>query len=118
MFPPPTRARDGWLTEHLQSYCCGFINLLAWIATSTGVTVILPQLISATVVYYHPSYAPQRWHLFLLYQGFNVLVMCYNVWGLRRTTWLINFGCIFPCPIVFLPCEDGADRTVKSHCRS
>ena len=56
------------------------------------------------VVFYNPAYNPPRWHLFLMYQGFNLLVMNYNVWALRRLTWLVKFGCIFPCPCSsFLP---------------
>lgn len=81
----------------LQSYCCGAINVLGWISITAAVSIILPQLILAMVVFNDPGYTPERWHYFVLYEAINLAVLMYNVFALKRTPWVHNVGCEF-CP--------------------
>lgn len=55
--------------------------------------VILPQLLLAIAVFNYPGYIPQQWHVFVLYQALNITVLLYNIFALKRTTWIHNIGC-------------------------
>lgn len=78
---------------YLQSYCCGAINMFGWISITAAVMVILPQLLLAIAVFNYPGYIPQQWHVFVLYQALNITVLLYNIFALKRTTWIHNIGC-------------------------
>lgn len=76
-----------------QSYTCGLINVFAWIALAAGVGVIIPQILLAIVVHYDTTYAPQAWHIFLIYQGASACCLLHNIFTLRSTIWIFNFIC-------------------------
>jgi hypothetical protein len=44
-------------------------------------------------VFWNPTYVPQAWHAFLVYQAINVLVLLYNIYLLRRTMWVHDLAC-------------------------
>ncbi|KAL1583194.1 hypothetical protein WHR41_07921 [Cladosporium halotolerans] len=73
------------------SYTCGLINVFAWIALAAGVGVIIPQILLAIVVHYDTTYAPQAWHIFLIYQGASACCLLHNIFTLRSTMWIFNF---------------------------
>jgi choline transport protein len=77
----------------IQSYWCGSANLLGWIATSAGVAIIPPQLIAAMITSYDSSYQFERWHIFLMFQAFNFVLMAYNIFVMKRTAWVHDIGC-------------------------
>lgn len=71
------------------------MNVFAWIAICAGIAIIVPQLILGMVVFWYPSYVPATWHTFLIYEAANGLVLVYNIYLLRRSTWLHDFACEF-----------------------
>jgi len=74
------------------SYTTGIVNIFAWLATSASVCVILPQVILGMAAYWHPTYVPQPWQSFLLYQASNFLVLAYNLFVLRRAAFTHDIG--------------------------
>jgi len=70
------------------SYACGLINAYAWIATTAGIAIIVPQVVLAVVISYHPDYVPQTWHYFLVFQAVNILVCLHNVFTVKKTIWI------------------------------
>lgn len=67
--------------------------MLGWIATTAGFIVTLPIMIFALVSFWNPGFAPETWHVFLVYQGVNVFFTLYNIYLAKRTVWLQDFGC-------------------------
>ena len=67
--------------------------MFGWIAISAGVCIIPPQLVAAVVVFFDDSYAPKAWHIFLMYQALNFIILLYNITLLKRTMWAMDFGC-------------------------
>lgn len=78
-----------------QSYACGVANAFAWVAICTGIAIIPAQLILGIVIFYIPSYSPEPWHYFLIYQAVNGSVMLYNATLLKRTLWVHDACCKF-----------------------
>ncbi|CAG7920911.1 unnamed protein product [Penicillium olsonii] len=70
------------------SYCCGITNMFSWIAICTGIAIIPAQLITGIAIFYYPTYVPQAWHSFLIYQAINGLVLLYNITLLKRSLWI------------------------------
>ncbi|OAP54485.1 hypothetical protein AYL99_10933 [Fonsecaea erecta] len=70
------------------SYACGIINAYAWVATTAGITIIVPQVILAMVNHYQNDYVAHTWHYFLLYQAVNFAVCMHNIFSLKRAMWL------------------------------
>lgn len=46
-------------------------------------------------IYNNPSYEPRAWHYFLIYQATNIIVHLYNIFAIRRTSWVHDLGCEF-----------------------
>jgi choline transport protein len=76
-----------------QSYLCGLLNAYAWIATTAGIAIIVPQVVLAMAISYHPDYVPETWHYFLLFQAVNILVCLHNVFTLKKTMWVNDISC-------------------------
>jgi len=45
--------------------------------------------------YDNPEYESQRWHYFLIYQAANIIILLFNVFAIRRTSWIHDLGCMF-----------------------
>jgi choline transport protein len=80
-------------TNAPQSYICGFVNIFAWIASTSGVAILTAQGILAMVIFYQPDYVPESWHYFLVFQAVNMLVCIHNVFTFKRTLWLNDAAC-------------------------
>jgi hypothetical protein len=78
----------------VKSYCCGATNVFSWIAICAGIAIIVPQLCLGMAIFWNPTYVPQAWHAFLVYQAANVLVLVYNIYLLRRTMWVHDLACM------------------------
>lgn len=76
-----------------QSYVCGTLNVYAWIATTAGIAIIVPQVVLAMVIFYDDTYVPKTWHYFLLYQVVNILVCVHNIFTLKKTLRLYDVAC-------------------------
>ena len=77
------------------SYSTGMINIFAWLAISASVCVIIPTIILGLASYWNPSFVPQKWQSFLIYQASNLFILGYNIAILRRAAWTHDVGMIF-----------------------
>ena len=80
---------------NLQSYCCGAVNIFSWIAISAGVAILPAQFIISMVIYNDPTYESRTWHSFLIYQTANIVVLLYNIFAMKRTSWIHDVGCTY-----------------------
>ncbi|KAF2026651.1 amino acid transporter [Setomelanomma holmii] len=76
-------------------YCCGATNVFAWIAICAGIAIIVPQQVIGMAIFYNPSYVPETWHVFLLYQLANLLILVYDIYLLKRSMWIHDVGLVF-----------------------
>lgn len=74
------------------SYWCGAINVFGWIATSAGFIITFPIMALALASFWNPGYNVQTWHVFLIFQAMNFLMVSYNIFLLKRTIWLQDVG--------------------------
>ena len=77
----------------VQSYCCGAINVLGWITLSVGTSIVFPQFVNALIIANNPEFEPKAWQTFLMYQAFNLVILLYNIFGLKKSLWIHNVGC-------------------------
>ena len=47
----------------------------------------------ALASFWNPGYSVQTWHVFLIFQVMNFLMVAYNIFLLKRTIWLQDVGC-------------------------
>jgi choline transport protein len=50
-------------------------------------------MIVALATYWHPDYVPETWHIFLIFQAINFVFTAYNIFLMKRTSWIHDFGC-------------------------
>ncbi|KAK1483013.1 hypothetical protein CABS01_02749 [Colletotrichum abscissum] len=74
------------------SYCCGSINFLGWIANGAGFIIQMPVIILSLASYLDPTYIPETWHIFLVFQAFNIAFTAYNIFLMKRTAWVHDIG--------------------------
>ncbi|PKY00619.1 amino acid transporter [Aspergillus campestris IBT 28561] len=79
-------------TNRALSYFCGAANIFGWLSICTGVVIQPGQFISAMVVFFNPDFEPQAWHIFLIYQAVNILILLYNIYLMKRTSWIHDVG--------------------------
>ena len=60
---------------------------------TASIVIIVAQLALTMVAFYDTSYSIERWQTFLSYQVLNVVILVYNVFGLKRAPWTHNIGC-------------------------
>ncbi|KAK6364538.1 hypothetical protein LTS17_012161 [Exophiala oligosperma] len=51
-------------------------------------------ILLAVVIQFTEDYTPETWHYFLLYQAINIMVLLYNVYLIKKTTWIYDIGSI------------------------
>jgi choline transport protein len=76
------------------SYICGMISTLSWTINAASVALIGSQLLVSFPQFFN-GYEPERWHLFLIYQGLNLFSLFYNLFLLKRTNWIHDCACTF-----------------------
>lgn len=47
----------------------------------------------ALASFWNPGYTVATWHVFLIFQAMNFLMVAYNIFLLKRTIWLQDVGC-------------------------
>jgi choline transport protein len=47
----------------------------------------------ALASFWNPGYSVETWHVFLIFQAMNFLMVSYNIFLLKRTIWLMDVGC-------------------------
>ncbi|SLM34967.1 amino acid permease [Lasallia pustulata] len=60
------------------SWITGWINVSGWIALVASGGLLGSQLIVGIIGFMNPAYAPQRWHQFLIYIGYNLVAFLIN----------------------------------------
>lgn len=75
------------------SYFTGLASVFAWLALVASVCLATTQMLLAIAIRWSPTYEPQPWHFFLVYQGFNAAIVLYNIFMINKTLWVYNFGC-------------------------
>jgi choline transport protein len=75
------------------SYICGVLANFSWIAIGAAVMVIPSSQITAIAAFYHPGYEPQKWHKFLIYEAFGIVVVVYNILALKKLPRTHDVGC-------------------------
>lgn len=78
------------------SYFSGLAAVFAWITLVASICISTTQMLMAIIIRWNPDYEPQTWHYFLVYQGFNALMILYNIFLTNKTLWIYNFGCTLP----------------------
>ncbi|WYZ35131.1 hypothetical protein EsH8_I_001407 [Colletotrichum jinshuiense] len=77
------------------SYCCGSINFLGWIANGAGFIIQMPVIVLSLASFLDPTYLPETWHIFLVFQAFNLAFTTYNIFLMKRTAWIHDIGFFF-----------------------
>lgn len=75
------------------SYACGILTNLSWIAIGAAIMVVPSSQITAIASYYNPQYVAQKWHAFLIYEAFGLIVVLYNVLALKKLPRTHDIGC-------------------------
>jgi choline transport protein len=75
------------------SYSCGLLALFSWLVIGVSVTSIATQQLLALVSTSLSDFAPEHWHIFLVYQGFALFSTLYNAFILKRNSWTHNVAC-------------------------
>ena len=65
----------------LLSWITGWINVSGWIALVASGGLLGSQLIIGVISFMNPNYAPQRWHQFLIYIGYNLVAFLLNAFA-------------------------------------
>ncbi|PIG85563.1 hypothetical protein AARAC_007327 [Aspergillus arachidicola] len=90
------------------SYTCALLAVFSWLAIGVSVTSIAAQQLLAVISAGMLNFAPQPWHVFLVYQGFSLLAILYNALALKRSPWTHNLAFVltillfFSCFLVLL----------------
>ncbi|PTB42508.1 hypothetical protein M441DRAFT_68032 [Trichoderma asperellum CBS 433.97] len=93
--------------SRILSYACGFANIFAWIAGTSGVAILTTQAILAMVIFHQPDYVPEDWHYFLVFQGVNILACIHNIFTFKRTLWINDASFVLTLSgffIIFVTC--------------
>jgi choline transport protein len=68
----------------LLAYLSGFLSNFAWISSSAGTFMMAANITVALIVQFDAEYVSQAWHLFLIYQAFNLVSMIANIFFVKR----------------------------------
>lgn len=77
------------------SYICGIAATCSWVFLAASIEIVAAQLVLAFPSYYVHDYHSREWHYFLISQLVNLVILMYNIFGLRRTPWVHKIGCEF-----------------------
>ncbi|KAF2098757.1 amino acid transporter [Rhizodiscina lignyota] len=66
------------------SYICGLLTNFSWIAIGASVLMIPSMQITALVSLYRPTYVVKAWHEFLIYEGFGLVILLYNLFAVKK----------------------------------
>lgn len=78
------------------SYSCGVLTVFSWIAIGAAVMMIPSQQILAVAKFWRPELEVHPYQYFLIYEGFGILVLAYNITTLKKTPRFHDVGRKFP----------------------
>ncbi|KAL4958364.1 amino acid/polyamine transporter I [Aspergillus filifer] len=76
------------------SYTSGLAAICSWICLGASICLSGTNALMAIIIRWQPTYEPQTWHYFLVYQLLNIVVVIYNTFLTNRTLWIYNIGFI------------------------
>ncbi|KAL3473351.1 amino acid/polyamine transporter I [Aspergillus californicus] len=76
------------------SYFSGLAAIFSWICLGASIGLSGTNVLMAIIIRWQPTYEPQTWHYFLVYQLFNVASVAYNALLTNRTLWVYDIGFI------------------------
>ncbi|GES64997.1 choline transport protein [Aspergillus terreus] len=76
------------------SYFSGLAAVFSWITLGASICIAATQALMAIVIRWQPTYEAKAWHLFLVYELFNAVVVVYNIFLTNKTLWVYNAGFI------------------------
>ncbi|KAI7762061.1 hypothetical protein LZL87_004368 [Fusarium oxysporum] len=88
------------------------ISTLSWTINAASVALIGSQLLVPFPQFFN-GYEPERWHLFLIYQGLNLLSLFYNLFLLKRTNWIHDCAFVLTLSTFFVTCITCLSRSRK-----
>ncbi|KAF4474688.1 HNM1-Choline permease [Fusarium agapanthi] len=94
------------------SYVCGMISTLSWTINAASVALIGSQLLVSFPQFFN-GYEPERWHLFLIYQGLNLFSLFYNLFLLKRTNWIHDYAFVLTLSTFLVTCITCLSRSNK-----
>ncbi|THC94789.1 hypothetical protein EYZ11_005735 [Aspergillus tanneri] len=74
------------------SYFSGLAAVAEWLMLAASIALASSQALMAVVIRWQPTYVPQSWHYFLVYQVFNAGIIVYNIFLTNKTLWVYNVG--------------------------
>ncbi|KAL4741256.1 amino acid/polyamine transporter I [Aspergillus similis] len=74
------------------SYFSGLAAIFSWVCLGASIGLSGTNALMAIIIRWQPTYQPQSWHYFLVYQLFNILVVVYNTYLVNKTLWMYNIG--------------------------
>ncbi|EAU32129.1 predicted protein [Aspergillus terreus NIH2624] len=74
------------------SYFSGLAAVFSWITLGASICIAATQALMAIVIRWQPTYEAKAWHLFLVYELFNAVVVVYNIFLTNKTLWVYNAG--------------------------
>ncbi|KAL6693531.1 amino acid transporter [Trichoderma pleuroticola] len=77
------------------SYTCGMITNFSWVAIGAAVDMIFSEQLITLIMFYHPTFVPQPWHQFLLYESFGLLILLYNLLALKKIAFFLCISVFF-----------------------
>lgn len=96
------------------SYSCGLLAMLSWVAIGVSVTIIIAEIVMATVAATNSGFVTKSWHVFLAYQAIALVALLYNILALKRAPWTHNIGCMNQQRKI--PFDSTAGRLVANIC--
>ena len=81
------------------SYACGLLSVFSWVSIGASITIIPAQQIMALVSLWNTGFVVKEWHVFLIYQAMALIILLYNMFALKWTSWTHYIGCEWDiCP--------------------
>ncbi|XHG02048.1 hypothetical protein AWENTII_005411 [Aspergillus wentii] len=101
------------------SYFSGLAAVFSWITLAASICLAGTQALMAMVIRWNPDYQPQTWHLFLVYQLSNAVMVVYNMFLTNKTLWVYNVGFLlsiatFLAITITCPARSAAHTTINS----
>jgi choline transport protein len=79
--------------HHLVAYICGLFNLVTWLVIASATIILTSYNIITIASATHPEYVAHLWHLFMVYEAFSTMAILYNIFAIKRTSWIHDVGC-------------------------
>ena len=92
------------------------MNAIGRVTICASVALIVAKFLLGIVAFHDESYTVRPWHVFLVYQFVNLIVLMYDMYILQRTPWTHKLACLYCIKLFAL--EEMIEYTDRSgsHC--